>query len=92
MINGNVSEFIDHICYGDELIFIFQGEKYFLQGSREDDGILTLYLDRWEPPADNYMWVGRGDQQNYPVEAFLSACLWKGKTFWAVEKEIEWVD
>ena len=37
MQNGNVNEFIDLMHYGDELIFMYDGKKYFLQGFKEDD-------------------------------------------------------
>lgn len=30
--NGNVREFIDHIHYGDEFWFLYNGTKYFLEG------------------------------------------------------------
>ena len=59
MINGNVSEFVDHIHYGDELVFTFRGRKFFLQGLSEQ-GVYTLYLDRWDPPSNEYLWVGKG--------------------------------
>ena len=91
MINGNVSEFVDHIYYGDELVFLYQEQKFFLQGFFTN-GTYTLYLDRWEPISNDYIWIGVGDAHNYPVEEFLNAKLWGGKSFWEVEKEIEWVD
>ncbi|SEH31579.1 hypothetical protein [Selenomonas sp. KH1T6] len=92
MLNGDVIEFVDRIHYGDELIFMYNGQKFFLQGFLEDDGICTTYLDRWEPPADDYIWVGRGDSKNFPVEEFLKAEIWDGKSFWEVEKKMEWLD
>lgn len=92
MLNGDVTEFVDRIHYGDELIFMYNGQKFFLQGFLEDDGICTTYLDRWEPPADDYIWVGRGDSKNFPVEEFLKAEIWDGKSFWEVEKKMEWLD
>lgn len=92
MINGNVSEFINHIHYGDELIFLYKGQKFFLQGYLEDDGKCTTYLDRWEPPAKDYIWTGKGNSNNFPVDDFLNAKIWDGKSFWEVEQEIEWVD
>ncbi len=92
MINGNVREFVDRIYYGDELIFMYKGQKFFLQGFLENDGICATYLDRWEPPADDYIWIGKGDSKNFSVEKFLNAKLWNNKTFWDVESEMEWVD
>lgn len=92
LIHGNVHEFVDKMYYGEELIFIYKKQKFFLQGFLEDDGIYTTYLDRWEPPANDYIWIGRGDSKNYPVDKFLSQKLWDGKSFWDAEKNMEWVD
>ena len=70
MINGDVNDFVDRISYGDELIFTFHGRKYFLQGYHDKGGLWTTYRDRWEPPADDYIWVGKCDF-HFPVEEFL---------------------
>lgn len=91
MINGNVNEFIDNLSCGEELIFIYGKQKFFLQGYKEN-GKFTLFLDRWEPPSDDYVWIGVGDEKHYPVEKFLSAKLWDGRDFWSAESEIEWTD
>ena len=32
MINGDVNEFIGGLYYGDERFFLYDGNKYFLQG------------------------------------------------------------
>lgn len=89
MINGNVREFIDHIYYGDELWFIYDNKKYFLEGLPEND-IYRLYLYEMNDGGKEFSWDG--DSVNYPVNSFLEAPIFKGKTFWEVEKEITWVD
>ena len=43
MIDGNVNEFVDHIQYGDELWFIYDNKKYFLEGLPEN-GVCKLFL------------------------------------------------
>ncbi len=43
MKNGNVQEFVDHIHYGDELWFLYNDTKYFLEGWIGND-ILELVL------------------------------------------------
>lgn len=91
MKNGNVTEFVDHIHWGDKLIFLYRGQKFFLQGLPADHKF-NLYLDRWEPPADDYIWVGEGDDKEYPVSKFLNAKIWDGKSFWDVQDQMEWVD
>lgn len=89
MINGNVSEFVNHIYYGDELWFKFEGEKFFLEGWN-NDGILELTLFEMKENGMKYVW--KGNSKQYPAEDFLDAPIWNGKTFWEVENEIEWVD
>ena len=91
MINGDVNEFLDHIYYGDEVVFLYKKKKYFLQGFTIE-GIYTLLLDRWEPATDDYIWVGKGTDDAYPVDVFVNAPIWNGKTFWEVEREFEWID
>lgn len=79
------------IHYGDELVFMYRGQKFFLEGLFQDDNKFTTYLDRWELPGTDYIWVGKGDK-TYPVQEFLMARLWDGRTFWEAESEMEWVD
>ena len=69
MKNGNVQEFVDHIHYGDELWFLYNGTKYFLEGWIEND-ILELVLYEMKENGKVYIWIG--DYSNYPVEDFLS--------------------
>lgn len=72
MINGDLNDFVEKVAYGDEVIFTYKGRKYFIQGYKTDDKF-TLYLDRWDPPGTDYIWVGIGDETNYHVNEFLSA-------------------
>ena len=91
MINGNISVFIDKLHYGDELWFIYDGVKYFLQGLKQD-GTYNLYLLIPYTEGTGYTWVGKGTTKDYPVKAFLNAKIFDGKSFLDVESEIEWVD
>lgn len=78
-MNGDVRDFVDRIHYGDELVFMYRGQKFFLEGLFQDDNKFTTYLDRWELPGTDYIWVGKGDK-TYPVQEFLMARLWDGRT------------
>lgn len=60
-MNGDVRDFVDRIHYGDELVFMYRGQKFFLEGLFQDDNKFTTYLDRWELPGTDYIWVGKGD-------------------------------
>lgn len=91
MINGDVNKFVDRISYGEELIFLYGGKKFFLQGYPWK-GKYTLFLEQWEPPGDACIWEGVGDDKHFPVNDFLKAKLWDGRTFWEAEAEMEWTD
>lgn len=43
MIDDNVNEFVDHIQYGDELWFIYDNIKYFLEELPEN-AVCKLFL------------------------------------------------
>ena len=90
MINGNSREFINGLYYGDERFFLYNGEKYFIQGYCEDNKyILEIYVI--ENEENDFHWKSTS-QSNYPVEEFEKTKIFNGKTFWEAEKEIEWVD
>ena len=91
MINGDVNEFVDGLYYGDERIFLYNGQKFFIEGLTIN-GKNHLMLDRWEPESEGYIWEGESECGSYCVEDFLAAPIFDGKTFWEVEQEIEWVD
>lgn len=90
MINGDVTEFVDRIHYGDELWFLYRGKKYFLEGWLEKSTLKLFLYDMTDNNGDQYTWLG--DEKNYPVEQFLIAPIWDGKTFWEVQEQMEWID
>lgn len=93
MKNGDINDFLERITWGDELVFMYRGKKYFLEGLPDDNGVLITYLWVFEPPAyGGYTWVGKGDKKNYPAEEFLRQKLWDGRTFMEAQEEMEWVD
>ena len=94
MIDGSFEEFVDHMSYGDELTFVYNGEKFFLQGFVVEK-VPILYLARWEPLLDDrYFAVIKGNENDrrYPVEKFLNSPIFYGKTFLEIESEVQWVD
>ncbi len=55
MINGNITEFLDKVYYGEELFFEYQGIDYFLQGWNKD-GEAVMVLDILnQAPFKEYM-------------------------------------
>lgn len=89
MKNGDVHEFVDNIHYGDELWFLYDGKKYFLEGLC-NHGTPDLFLYEMVDGGKDYSW--KGTPKHYPVEAFLEAKIWNGKSFWEVEQDMEWLD
>lgn len=91
MINGDVGEFINGLHYGDERFFVYNRKKYFIQGYYESGKpLLELYVI--EPSDDNFKWRAFSDDKNYPVTKFENANIFDNKSFWEIEKNIEWVD
>lgn len=91
MINGDAREFIDGLHYGDERFFIYNGRKYFIQGFFENKKpMLVVYI--FEPSDNDFEWRAFSEDNHYPVTKFESAKIFDGKSFWDVEKEIEWID
>lgn len=91
MINGNASEFIEGLHYGDERFFLYNGKKYFIQGYFEKEKPM-LELHVFEPSDDSFEWRAFSDSKSYPVAEFEKAKIFNGKSFWEIEKDIKWVD
>ncbi len=92
MIDGDLNAFLDDLACGFELVFIFRGKKYFLEGYWNDDDKPTYYMWTLDPPAEDYSLILVGEGKQYPIEEFLALKIWDGKTFMEVQDEIQWVD
>ena len=94
MINGNITEFIDQLYYGQELVFIFKEKKYFIQGWWNDDHSQTTMVLSFaeEKDFDGYLWECRKERMDLCADAFLSASLWEGKTFLQIQQDVIWTD
>ncbi len=73
------------------LYLFIKARNFFLQGLPISEQF-NFYLARWMSPAQNYIWVGLGDDKYYPVDGFLRAKIWEGKSFWELEEQMTWVD
>ena len=51
MIDGNISEFIEHLNYGDELYFEYDSVSYFIQGWVKND-LSFMVLDKLNANSD----------------------------------------
>lgn len=94
MINGDLNIFLDLMKRGEELIFTYKGQKFFLQGLYEPEtDLATMYLDRWEPKPCIAIWESKPTHDSFfDIEEFCNAKLFDGKSFWEIESEVEWVD
>jgi hypothetical protein len=91
MINGDINEFTDKLWSGEELIYVYNGKKYFSQGYLREDKVYVFELQLWEPEVKTLWQIsGKDNQESY--EIFLKQPLFDGKTFWEIEKDTEWVD
>ncbi|MBE6004541.1 MAG: hypothetical protein E7232_10740 [Lachnospiraceae bacterium] len=76
---------------GEELIYTYNGKKYFSQGYTQENGDYHFELQQWEPIGKT-LWEIDGYSNKESVNLFLKEPLFDGKTFWEIEKQIEWVD
>ena len=44
MINGDINEFMDKLWGGEELIYTYNGKKYFSQGYNEKKVVVNITL------------------------------------------------
>ena len=81
MIGGKYTEFIDLLSYGEELVFVFRENKYFLQGWWNDDNTqATMVLAAIDgKDFDGYLWETHQDRMSKCADLFLSAPLWHGR-------------
>ena len=94
MINGEMTEFVDKLFYGQEIVFMYKKTKYFIQGWWSDDkSAATMVLEELsDRPFSGYLWEYQADKMSKCAEAFLSAPIWNGKDFRQIENEVTWGD
>lgn len=94
MIDGNITEFIDQLYYGQEIVFIYKGKKYFIQGWwSEDKSETTMVLTEVnEKPFEGYIWEYHSDKMSDCAEAFLNAPIWDEKNFIQIQEDVTWGD
>lgn len=94
MISGSITDFIDQLYYGQEIVFVYKRKKYFIQGWWSDDKRMTTMVleDVSDDAAEGYIWEHHASNMRECAEAFLSAPIWEGKNFLQIEKEVTWSD
>jgi len=94
MINGDPNDFIESVYNCQDIAFIYKKEKYWFQGYTVKDGTWGVHMECYKvgAPADEDVWRYEGLSLSEGQQSFQTAPIFDGKTFWEVEKEIEWVD
>ncbi len=92
MTNGDINDFLFDLSCGFDLVFIFRGKKYFLEGYIDDNDKPTYFMWTLDPPAEDYSLILVGNGKHLPMDEFLALKIWDGKTFMEVQDEIQWVD
>ena len=94
MIDGNITEFIDQLYYGQEIVFSYNERKYFIQGwwdDKNNESIMVLD-DVTEEHEGDYIWEYHAPKMSECAEAFLAAPIWAGCNFLQIEKDVIWTD
>lgn len=93
MIDGRLSEFLDLLYMGEELVFEYHTKKYFLQGWFTN-GQARMVLDKISESEsfNGYIWDYTGKSMKECADAFLKAAIWEGKDFLQIEKNVRWSD
>ena len=96
MINTDMNQFIDYLNYGEEIDILYKGDKYLIEGYCNEDNNFHLFVYKYENGGNE------ADEMIYEIDSnisikdcadkFLEAKIWNGKSFWEVEKEMEWID
>ena len=95
MINGNANDFIDKLSYEDHYV-MFANKKYFLNGCQaEKDSfgkVISVRLEVYDLKNETTIFSVTKTTAYECLVAFEKAKIWNKKSFWEVEKDIEWVD
>ena len=95
MINGKANDFIECLSYEDNYA-VFHGNKYFFNGcqtKKDHHGeVICVKLEVYDLTNKTTIYSVTKKTVSECLSAFQTAKIWDGKSFWNVEKEIEWVD
>lgn len=93
MIDGNPYRFIEVAYTGQDIVFLFNGIKYWFQGYTKEDGIAHMEITQYFPEVENdLIWEVECNTMEDCLKALQEDKIFNGKTFWEVEQEIQWVD
>lgn len=92
MIGGNPNDFLDRIYSCQDTIYQYKGIKYWFQGYMTDSNRVHMEIIQYFPASDREVWSYDGKTIDECWQAFVHAPIFDGRSFWNVEKNIEWLD
>ena len=94
MKNGRPNDFLETVFDGPDLEYTYNGRRYWTEGfSKDGQCWLVVYRcdDKAVEDGEGYL-IYKGFPDCYSkVEYFVNSAIFEGKTFWEVEKDIDWL-
>ena len=92
MKKDEITEFMDKLYYGEEIVFELGGTKYFIQGWKEKETCIMVLDTVSENRFQGYLWQYQAKSMKDCADAFLSAPIWDGKDFLQIQDSVIWSD
>ncbi len=95
MIDGNVKDFVDKLSYEDHYV-IYDDEKFFFNGcqvTKDEKGkIINVVFEIYNLNRNSTIFSTSQKSISDCIAEFEKAKIWNGKSFWEVEKDMQWID
>lgn len=94
MIDGDYSEFLDHLYHGDELWIKYKGVVYFIQGWYDKKKPHPWVMECHTLATDPLTRLFYTEESSMPecAKKLLELPLFDGKTLPEIEQDVKWVD
>ena len=92
MISGNPRDFLDTAYTGQDIVFSFQGSKYWFQGYCREDGLFHMEIMPYSSDSDAPVWEHDDVSMENCLEALQDDIILNNQSFWDIEEGIEWLD
>ena len=92
MKKDEITEFMDKLYYGEEIVFEFGSAKYFIQGWKDKETCIMVLDTVSENRFQGYLWQYQAKSMKECADAFLSAPIWNGKDFLQIQDSVIWSD
>ena len=91
MINGDYSEFLDHLYFGDELYIEYQNDIFFIEGWYEEKKCIIQCTIVSSNPLQ-LLYETSAKTMIECAHNFLEQPLFGGKKLQEIEQQAKWVD